>query len=176
MKKLFCCILLFFAISSVDSFSQNYSNEKYKKDDHHNYLYEVPGFSHLIQYGQYFGMDDHRYNKFKLDYIFTFRVNEYISVGPAAAVEFYPDLTDFIRVPIYLNIAGNFAKEMYAPYVNFGSGYNIGMGYFYKIGAGLNIASQRSRYILNLGLQLDINQINDNAYNESLGVVVGLNF
>jgi hypothetical protein len=139
-------------------------------------LYQEAGFSHKIQYGQFFGLGNSDGNKYKFDYTFIFRINKHISAGPGTSLEIYPTGSSTIAVPVYFDLNYNVNDDTYSPYFNLGTGYTIGYGYYYKAGGGLNVASSEGHYILNFGLQLDFINNPDKDVPASLGIVVGLNF
>lgn len=184
MQKLIKLIVLLFTLNIFIAFSgelaqedTTQSTETVKKPAKEmRNLYQEAGFSHKIQYGQFFGLGDKDGNKYKFDYTFIFRINKHIAAGPGASVEIYPYGSSSIAVPIYFDLNYNVSDDTYSPYINAGTGYTIGYGYYYKFGGGLNIASTDGSYVLNFGLQLDFIHNDEKDIPPSLGILVGLNF
>lgn len=165
---------LFASESEQDTLKNQRTETKIVKEQKN--LYQEAGFSNKIQYGQFFGLGDSDGNKYKFDYTFIFRINKHISAGPGASLEIYPTGSSTIAVPIYFDLNYNISDELYSPYLNLGTGFTIGYGYYYKLGGGLNVASSNGSYILNFGLQLDFINNKEKDIPASLGILVGLNF
>lgn len=175
-------LIIVFLIGYSNLFSQDNSNndtlktatvEKVKSKKN---LYYEAGFSHKIQYGQFFGLGNSDGNKYKFDYNFVFRINKHISAGPGTSLEVYPTGSSTLAVPVYFDLNYNVSDDTYSPYFNLGTGYTFGYGYFYKAGGGINVVSADGHYILNFGLQFDFINNPDKDVPVSMGIVVGLNF
>ncbi|AFM02530.1 hypothetical protein Fleli_0018 [Bernardetia litoralis DSM 6794] len=124
------------------------------------------GYSGRVELGYGFGTGDFGFDNVKFNFINSYRVNNYFSIGLGIGARYYSDF-EAVYVPVFLDIRSRFLTGKVSPYAALGLGYTVNASNdFYGIGTlinpqiGVSILNSSSSDF-NIGLGYDIQRLKD---------------